>query len=66
MDISFLVFLHLRKTGIRKGSDRRCHNGASPCRRQSIQPGAVDLDLVFQCPAACHDTDIQHQIYEKK
>jgi hypothetical protein len=31
----------------------------------SIQPGAVDFDLVFQRPAACHDADLQHQIYEK-
>ncbi len=30
-----------------------------------IQPGAVDLDLVFQCPAVGHDADLQHQIYEK-
>ncbi len=38
----------------------------TPCRVQSVQPGAVDFDLVFQCPAVCHDADIQHQIYEKK
>jgi len=50
----------------RKSEEKRLHRGASPCGRHSVQTRAVDFDLVFQYPSACHDADLQHQIYEKK
>ena len=50
---------------LRKSKEERRHRGESLCGKHSIQPGAVDFDLVFQYPAACHDADLQHQIYEK-